>query len=143
MKKIGAFSLLGVLVLGLSVAFAGGNAARVRVDVPFAFYVEKEMLPAGSYIFEIGATSSASATGTLVLIRSLNSDSASVVFTMPSSGPNKVAEDCLRFHKYGNKYFLARVEGMGYIADVKTTRMERELRAQAGPAQEKTLVGGN
>jgi hypothetical protein len=143
MKKIAAFSLLGVLILGLSFAVSASPAARMRVDVPFAFYAEREMLPAGSYIFEIGSASPASATGTSVVIRNLDNTSASVIFTMNASGLGKIAEDCLRFNKYGNKYFLARVEGLGYIADVKPTRMERELRAQAGPRHETTLVGGN
>jgi hypothetical protein len=141
MKKIAAFSLLGVLVLGLSAAFPGGNVVRVRADVPFAFYVDKEILPAGSYVFEIGASSQAAATGTSVVIRSVSSDTSSVLFTVPLS--EKAALDCLRFNKYGDKYFLARIEGLGYVAEVRSTRMERELRAQAGSAQEKTLVVGN
>ncbi len=141
MKKTTVFLMLGIVMLGLGLVASASAAARLRVNVPFAFYADNQALPAGSYVFEIGYGASASVSASGVIIRSLDGTAASVLLTTPGSGI-KMTDNHLHFNKYGEKYFLSKVEGLGYQVNLKANRIEKEMRAQAVPKQETTLIAG-
>ncbi len=139
MRKIIVFTVLGVIVLGLTAAVAADTATKVRADVPFAFYAGKELIPAGSYIFELrsfGMGSSASS----VLIHNESGSIVTVLLTKPGDVP--LGEDAhLHFNKYGVRHFLSKVEGAGYQANLTPSRAEKEMRAQAQSSGQSIVAG--
>jgi hypothetical protein len=102
-------------------AFAGSGMA-LRVNVPFAFYVENQLLPAGEYDFTMGVLGPATASS--ILVRAKDGTGIALIATRP--GFDKAANaGRLRFNKYGDKRFLTSVGILGYEANLKTTNHER------------------
>lgn len=133
MKKITVLTIVGLMVLGLSAAAFANVASRLRVDVPFSFYVGKELLPAGQYIFETRSMSPWAASSSSVQIRNTSGDVMTWVHTQPgATAPQD--DNHVHFNKYGNQYFLSKVEGFGYQATLNATRAEKELRAAVSKA---------
>jgi hypothetical protein len=110
------------------------------VNVPFDFYVGKELLPAGDYRFEMGAMTPFTAKSSSLLVRRQDGSSVTGIFTIPGSGSLSIDTDRLHFNRYGNKYFLARIECLEFQADLRKTSIEKELRAQTGQAKDVVLV---
>lgn len=140
MKKTVFF---GFLVISLFVLVTGAparSAVALLVNVPFDFYVGKELLPAGDYRFEMGAMTPFTAKSSSLLVRRQDGSAVTGIFTIPGSGSLSINTDRLHFNRYGDKYFLARIECLEYQADLGKTAIEKELRAQAGHAEDVTLV---
>jgi len=142
MKRMSVWLMAGMLLIGLCAVASAHTAARVHVNVPFAFYANGELLPAGEYMFEIGAFNTSEASGSSVLVRNDAGTKAAWLFTSPGNASIN-ANGRLVFNRYGDTYFLAKVEGNGYQANLKTTKAEREMRAQGKQARGTTLVAGN
>jgi len=141
MKKATVLVLLGIAVLGLTVAAIANTATRVRADVPFAFYFGKELMPAGAYIFEMRSFGSGSSASSVV-VYSQSGTLSSISLSRPGDPPP--ANDAhLHFNRYGSRYFLTRVEGSGYQANLNMTPAEKEMRAQAASVGQTTIVAGN
>jgi len=129
MKKIAVVMILGVMVLGLSVVATAAMGVRLRANIPFPFYAGPELMPAGDYIFDIQSVGTGAPTASSILIHNESGSVAKWVLTIPGvidSG----AENHLHFNHYGNRHFLARVEGVGHQANLRLTPAEKELRAQ-------------
>jgi len=142
MNKMKVSLLVGMIVFVLgAVAYAGATTV-VYVKVPFNFYAGTELMPQGEYIFEIGAMSSATESGSSVLIRNDSGTMASWLFTRPGTASLK-SEAQLEFNRYGDKYFLNSVEGVGYRATLIKTKMEKEMQAQGVAKHTTTLVSGD
>jgi hypothetical protein len=117
-----------VAILTIMAVFAcAGSAVVLRGDVPFDFYVENQMLPAGEYHFEMGSIGGA--TASTVTVRSRDGMVVAFVTTRPGSNGNTIAGQ-LSFNHYSGKYFLSSVECPGYKADLRTTKHEKELMNQ-------------
>jgi hypothetical protein len=142
MRKTGIALVLGLMLLGVGIASSGTTAARMRVTVPFAFYAGNELLPAGSYVFEIGAITSTEASGSAVFVHDETGSIAAWLLTMPGDAPLSAAAQ-LQFNRYGDKYYLATVGALGYKASLKTTKSEKEMRAQNRQKRESTIVTAN
>jgi hypothetical protein len=142
MKRAGIALALGLLLMGVAVAASGTTAARMRVSVPFAFYAGTELLPAGTYVFEIGSITSNEASGSAVFVHDESGSIAAWLLTMPGDAPLSAAAQ-LQFNKYGEKYFLTSVAALGYQAHLKTTRSEKETRAQLRQKRESTILTAN
>jgi hypothetical protein len=126
-KNLALLAFVAVMVCGF--AFAGGK--QLMVNVPFAFYIENQLLPAGEYNFEMS--------GSTIVIRT--KDGIGVRLLVAKNGINeKKLADSLQFNQYENKLFLSSVVAGTYKADVKTAKMEQELRAQVENARNVTLV---
>jgi hypothetical protein len=138
MRKLTVLLMVVMAVLGLSIAASAANPTILRANIPFAFYAGKELLPAGQYTFELQAIGLGSATASAVAVRHQDGSLATFLFTMPGTG--RFNNDLLYFNRYGNKYFLSKVEAVGLQANVKATRIERELRAQI--KSQDTVVAG-
>jgi hypothetical protein len=96
-------SLMIASLLGLTFVWAGlvsaSPAVTVRVDVPFAFSVNNQVLPAGSY--EIVQNDNTS----MLTIRN-QSDRKSTIFSVNTAEERRVpAAAKLVFKRYGDQYF--------------------------------------
>jgi hypothetical protein len=122
-------SLIMASLLGLTLVWAGLVSASpvvtVRVDVPFAFSVNNQVLPAGSY--EIVQNDNTS----LMTIRN-QSDLKSTIFSVNTVLERRVpATAKLVFNRYGDQYFLSQVWALDSGRDVRKSRSEREAARQA------------
>ncbi len=141
MKKLTLTVFLGIALLGLASVALADSAAKVRADVPFAFYADKELIPAGSYIFEFSSFGSGP-TASTVLVRTPDGNVVTILLTKAGNDiPADMAH--LHFNKYGKRHFLSKVEGAGYQANLTATKVEREMRAQAESARETAIIGAN
>jgi len=135
---------LGILVV-LFAGVAAGIASPISLDklmtvnVPFAFSVGKDSLPAGQY--EVLAMFNTN----LIWIKSPNGAQVSVAGTIPSRERKLSNGAALVFTRYGDDYFLSQVLVPGQDAKVlhKSAReIEQERLAKAGNAGG-VVVAGN
>jgi hypothetical protein len=92
----------------------------ITFDVPFAFVIDGQQLPAGSYTFAMQA-------GSVVRLFQPNGRN---VFTLTHSGERSGdGRGKLVFHHYGDVYFLASVSigGGGAVHELYATPAERQL----------------
>ncbi len=129
-KHIALLAFVAVIASG--VAF-GGMKIQLSANVPFDFYVEDQLLPAGEYRFEMGSSA--------LIIRAKDGTGVRMLATMNGENENK-SEDFLQFHQYGNKRFLSGVAAGSSKAIVKTAKTEQEVKAQIKKAEELTLTAG-
>jgi hypothetical protein len=138
-KNLVVLSVVAALSLMSSIAFAGPGVA-MHISVPFEFYLEDQLLPAGEYHFEMGSGSDAIASRVTVL--SKDGEGIRMISTLPGNNAAP-AESHLCFNQYGEKHFLSGVSIRGYNATLKVFKLERELRAQFEKAKSVTLVAQN
>lgn len=95
--------IVAILVIGVTALFAAGPAEpAIRANVPFAFHVGNELMPAGQY--QVSHINSRD----MLLIRGLESKQVILVHSVPSG---KYADETAKlvFHRYGDTYFLRQV----------------------------------
>lgn len=111
-----------VLCAAASVAFGQTSPGDVVVDVPFAFSVADQSLPAGHYI--VAAHND--------LIRIFNAHIRGVYISTHSAIRQTTDGSKLVFHRYGSSYFLSSVwvTGNNIGKELFRSRAERELSAQ-------------
>lgn len=116
-----------VVMFGLMAGFtlAGEN---MRIEVPFAFYVDNHLFPAGEYRFDMNRDSHA--IGSLVNVWAPKGADNRILMTTAGKEKDTTANQ-LVFNKYGQKLFLSAVAIHGYKATLKVQSLERELRSQA------------
>jgi hypothetical protein len=119
-----AASLAALLVL--AVAAPAQSGITLRANVPFDFFVGNGVLPAGEYIFEMRPIGAASATATSLAVRSQDGSEEVRIGAMP--GFTDIGTSRLSFTRYGDRYFLSRVEALGHQANARVTAAEREYR---------------
>jgi hypothetical protein len=74
-----------------------------KVNIPFAFGVQDQSLPAGQYlVFTVTPERS-------IRILSANGKHSAIVNTVPNYAKEPSSNSRLVFHRYGNEYFLAEV----------------------------------
>jgi hypothetical protein len=134
-KQTGGFMKKNLVLLGVVAMLAGmtgllfaGAGAEVQIAVPFDFYVDGELLPAGEYVFNMGPVGPVTASS--IVIRSKDGAERRLLVTMPDVNEN-TGNASLKFRQYGDKYFLSSVAIRSYKANLKTTTLEKELKAQA------------
>jgi hypothetical protein len=75
----------------------------MKVNIPFAFGVQDQSLPAGQYlVFTVTPERS-------IRIVSANGKHSAIVNTLPNYAKEPSSNSRLVFHRYGNEYFLAEV----------------------------------
>ncbi len=115
------------IVTFMAVLASAGSAVVLRGDVPFDFYVENQLLPAGEYHFEMGSIGGATASN--VAIRAKDGMVAAFVATKPGLNGSTISAQ-LSFNHYRGKYFLSSVECPGYKANLRKTKHEKEMMIQ-------------
>jgi hypothetical protein len=99
----------------------------MRADIPFDFYVENQLLPAGEYQFKMGAVGQETASN--VAIHTKEGMVVALLITKPECWAHAKAAQVI-FNHYSGKYFLSSVESPGYKASLKKTEHEKELMSQ-------------
>lgn len=110
------------LFAAMGAAFGQTKAGDVVVDVPFAFSVAGQNLPAGHYIVASAGTD---------LIRIFNRQTQGLFLPTHSGMRSKSDGSKLVFHRYGDTYFLSSVWITGNTVGKELFRSsaERELEA--------------
>ena len=140
MKKSTVFlSLIAATILWAGLSFSGITSS-MQVNVPFEFYLEDQLLPAGAYHFEMG--SGRGATASSVTVRSIDGDGIRMLCTLPEVDGN-AGMNHLRFNQYGNKNFLSSISINGHKATLKTFKLEKELRSQLKQESHGDIVAQN
>jgi hypothetical protein len=119
---------------------SAGTATRIRVNIPFDFFVGEQQLAAGSYIFEMRGLGFGSSSSSAVAIYRPDGNFAYLTLTMPAEYDRRSSDGHLHFKRYENTYFLYKVEGPQCGAGVRMTKAEREYRAQARRPQDVVLI---
>ena len=122
-------SLIMVSLLALTVVWAGLVSASpivsVRVDIPFAFSVNNQVLPAGSY--EIVKNDNT----TMLTIRN-QADRKSIMFGVNTAQERRVpATAKVLFNRYGDQYFLSQIWTRDSGQEVRKSKSEREAARHA------------
>jgi len=119
--------LCGALLAAASSAMGQTRVGDVIADVPFAFSVAGQSLPAGHYIV--------AALGDNIRI----SNSQTNGLFVPTHGTMRTASDGTKlvFHRYGDSYFLSEVWVTGKTTgrELFRSRAERELAAHDAEMQ--------
>ena len=126
MKRFVLF-LLFAAVMTSAAAFAQGFDEGIKANVPFAFVAGDKTIPAGNCVVRTeGFTKGA------LSISNHDAKAATYVVPQPTESLAPATKTVLVFNKYGDSYFLARVERSGSSAgyQLKPTKVEKELRAR-------------
>jgi hypothetical protein len=118
MKKTYLFLSFVVLLTVTATMATAGSAIVLRGEVPFDFYVNDQLLPAGEYIFEMGRIGEATTNN--VTVRTVDGKIAAFVTTRPGFRQEMVSGQ-LSFSSYEGKLYLSSVECPGYKADLRKT----------------------
>jgi hypothetical protein len=124
-------ALCASLLASASVGFAQTSPGDVVVDVPFAFVVARQTLPAGHYIVKAGDTDH---------LRIFNSQTSGLY--VPTHGASRTGSDgCkLVFHRYGDTYFLSAVWVAGNTIGRELFRPRAEAELAAHQAEMELAV---
>lgn len=131
MKKTVLLLSLAVIWTIIAISAFAGSAVVVRGKVPFDFFVENQLLPAGEYHFEMGATGGATTSTVTICTK----EGSVVAFATTRPGNRLTNASQLTFNHYSGKYFLSGVESVGHKASLRTTSHERELMSLLGSTQ--------
>lgn len=135
-RNLVLLSLAAILAVTAGLAYAGAGTA-MRITVPFDFYLEDQLLPAGDYRIEMG--SGFVPTASRVTIRAVDGTGIRILLTLSETGSGDDSS-YLKFNRYGERYFLSSVSIGDHKAKVKMYTLEKELRSQNQESQVTTLV---
>ncbi len=128
------------VILGL-VVVAGASVAQAQIigsiksDIPFSFYVQDKLMPAGAYaITELNPGSG------LMEIRSDDGKLAAVFLTVEKQEINASTPSELIFHKYGDKLFLSEIVERGEMDRAEVVKSKMEKRLEMGAAHKKEVA---
>jgi hypothetical protein len=139
MKKRITFGVLAMcLYITMTATASYAQSGKVLMaDVPFDFEVGGKLLPAGEYSVT-PITSSEQA----LLIRQTDGNKAVMVLSNSAQGKeNRSGKASLTFHRYGDQYFLALVQGPERAGrSIIESSRERSLRKEMRIAQRAGLA---
>jgi hypothetical protein len=125
-KQIAVAVALFVAVIAAGHCYA--QRTVLKADVPFAFQVGNQPMPAGEYVIQRGLA----ADGSLQLIRRTDSSASVMALTNPVDAQGGKSEPVLVFHKYGNSYFLSEIwTGEAQGRQLLKSDREKELSREA------------
>lgn len=117
---------LVVALAVMSSVVANGQADRVYAQIPFDFIVGDKTMASGEY--SVRALDNA---GVALLIKSTDANDKAIRLSN-ATGPQKIGEARLVFHRYGNTYFLAEVWKPGESSgrELRSSRQERAIKKE-------------
>jgi hypothetical protein len=136
-KPFQLLSFFAVLVFALSLHPAKAHAqiiGELEVNIPFQFYAGNAKLPAGKYVLHMLDNSDLR-----IMEISTPDGSTSALFEVEDAEANSAPRKSeLTFHRYGDRYFLARVfdEGNPDGSRVPESPYEKKVSQAAEEAQE-------
>lgn len=131
------FVMLAALSL-VSTSLMGQSKFAMRMKIPFDFVAGEKAFPAGEYTVQTGGGLANS-----VWIRSEDPSKNLVLFSHATVVRQVQGESWLRFHRYGDRYFLSQIliEGNGTGQELPRSRAEREhIASRDTTAEVVTLV---
>lgn len=128
MKRLLFAVFAGILIVG-SVAVASAAAPSVRANIPFAFHAGDALLPAGEYIITVGGHPTL---GYTIVMQARDGCETYFVPFIPGETMYKDNSYRLTFTKYGDAYFMSKVQ-VG-ATEVKTfkSRAEKKMASLQG-----------
>ena len=128
-------TILTLMFAGLTaLANAQMSTITLKAQVPFAFVVNGQTMPAGECVIQVVGTGQ-----TLLSIRSGKQHVQAFPILNEPSKANR--ETAYVFHRYGDRYFLSGVKREGRMSyQLRPSRIEKELLAQNLAVQEFTLL---
>jgi len=116
---------VGFLIALSTVSAFAQTQDPVTAKIPFEFNMNGKTLPAGTYI------AGKMTPGGVVIVRSVDRKVAVASIASVTTG-NKETPTRLTFHRYGNQYFLAKIEIEGVNGlELPTTKAEQQAAKQA------------
>ena len=124
---------IAVAVALMAAAIAAGQCyaqgTSLKADIPFAFQVANQTMPAGQYWIQRRSDADERAQ----MIRRTDSSAAAVALTSAVDAKNGESEPELVFHKYGNSYFLSEIwtgqdQGRRLLVSKREKELARETR---------------
>jgi len=125
-KALMAAFLLVAVIFGSAVYALAGDTPALTVNVPFAFYAGKQLLPAGEYRITMLALNY-SATGSILAIGTKDGSLLMYLSGNPSDSRGNEPAYTAKFKKYGGRYFLSEVQNGWRTSALPKTRAEKEL----------------
>ncbi|MGQ9634180.1 MAG: hypothetical protein ACUVXB_08015 [Bryobacteraceae bacterium] len=128
MRKL-MFALCVALLLAVTAAPLSAQTLLLRANVPFEFYLNGKVMPAGEYQIDTKLGHG------IVRVWKLDSDRAVLALAQKDSFPYRASreEAVVVFHRYGDRYFLSHVrDGFGGLQyRMLTSRAEAEFQERA------------
>jgi len=116
-------TLLVLMFVGLTGLVHAQVPKAIRAQVPFNFVANGETMPAGECTIQFMVN------GRTMLSISSGKQHA-FAYPMAGESSNGSIETALVFHRYGDRYFLARIKRAGRIGyELPASKLESELRA--------------
>ena len=116
-KRVRCFAALAML---LTAIVANGQVAQqARVTVPFSFVAGGTSSPAGDYKVSLDKDRS--------LVTLISSNSKPIMFLTINAWPSQDGRSYLRFHHYGEHWFLERIAINGVAQEVPISKRVREV----------------
>jgi hypothetical protein len=120
--------VLGIVMLGAVIAASATTAPRMRVNIGFTFYAGEQQLPAGEYWVELRSMDAYSATGSLLVIRSLDESAYKMLLAKPETERQDDSAAYLLFSRVGDSYFLTKAHTGGMDSSVFKSRSEKQVK---------------
>jgi len=128
-KNIVVLTVVASLVLASALYLNAMTTNVLRVNVPFAFKVDKVALPAGTYVVRLERLTSTSPTGSAVIFQTLDGKFAVRAVSMPADSDAKSGAN-LTFNRYADSYFLSSVDSYGLGCQLRKSKAEKEVAAK-------------
>jgi hypothetical protein len=122
---------LGVVILGSVIGASAGTTAKLIANIPFAFHAGNQLMPAGEYVFDMDGVGGFCATGSNLVIRSRDGADARILHVLTRGESSKGSAYTVTFTRYGNTYFLSKVQNGAIEAGLPKTNKEKELSVTA------------
>ena len=123
MKNVRILITTVLLLAALSVYVHAQERPLLTATVPFAFTIETNNLPAGTYTVSILPPYN------MIKVQSADGRKVAWIGVIPSLKSEESKQAKLVFHRFGNEYFLAQVweQGSNVHRDLRSGNRAREL----------------
>ena len=126
-KQIAVALAVALMAAAMAAGQCYAQRPTSRADIPFAFQVANQTMPAGEYLIERVSDTHLRAQ----MIRRTDSSAAAVAVTFAVDAKNGRSEPKLVFHKYGNSYFLSEIwTGRAEGRHLLVSKREKELASE-------------
>jgi len=116
-----------VIMIAASVIYVNAQSAhRVTADIPFDFFIGKEMMPAGTYEFEVANRHAYP--GALIVRSTIPGANHSFIVPALLDKATKGAEPSIMFNRYGAAYFFANINADSGSMAFKVWKSDTEKR---------------
>ena len=133
-----ARTLITICLLLTAAVFAQMTSSQqlMKVNIPFAFGVQDQSLPAGQYLV-LTVTPERS-----IRLTSADGKHSAIVNTLPNYAKEPSANSRLVFHRYGNEYFLAQVwtAGQNVARNPLSSKKAMEIASSGGKPETLTVI---